>query len=478
MESLPEGWAKDTLGGITYYYYGDDKYKGQYIHPNKVCNVWGDTNFVKNCIQEYRAIQGVLAAGSYGSVKRVTVNGTPYFVKEMRWTYAIDSIKEAVNKIYSKYYFIEKEITVAVDLTKRIPQYVSNIKGGRIDITPHVNKHNDPKFNISGFLIYEAPPGMTLEDYLQHNRGKISKSLYDTLYCMIKNAQIAVNAMGYVHRDIKPNNMYMLTDSSGYPINCKLIDFGFSEKLTDASGNPRVVPRLGTPDYAPPEISTYHLYPQQLSTAQNDYSIDVIWRRRFTQDNNPKPECPAPAPVAQEVDLTHHIDLEDQQKHYKTPSSPVNIKVPGLVKSTLTPLHSAVLNIDIASVKKILAENAGNLSFIDQKVTIQTQNSNGTTKSNYKSARGLIDIFSLFVSQPTNIRLSLMKNRLQLIKCLLLKAGAKAKYENSFTIFTKKGVSAENRRLKELPSCDTISRGGKRTRRRSYNRRSKSLRRL
>ena len=135
------------------------------------------------------------------------------------------------------------------------------------------------------FLIFEGPTGMNLEQYLKVKPPRMYSDLYDTVYCMVKNAQVALNNAGYVHRDIKPDNIYVLLDEMGNPTSCKLIDFGFTVKKGS------FVPRVGTPQYTLKDISDHLWVPHDVSTNQNDYSSDVIWTRDFKKDPASKPKC-------------------------------------------------------------------------------------------------------------------------------------------------------------------------------------------
>lgn len=119
---------------------------------------------------------------------------------------------------------------------------------------------------------------------------------------MIKTAQNALNAIGYVHSDIKPANIYVLIEGDvrrgGKILGCKLIDLGLTKKIGDeflGAGSPRYMPHdmiLENSKRANMGISWFKSkYRGRITPRHNDYSVDVIWKQDFRMDDTPAPYC-------------------------------------------------------------------------------------------------------------------------------------------------------------------------------------------
>jgi serine/threonine-protein kinase len=111
------------------------------------------------------------------------------------------------------------------------------------------------------FIVMERLRGQTLADELQV-RGRLPVYEAVRFSCQLLSALSAAHAIGIVHRDVKPANLFLCTLSDGSRV-LKVLDFGVARVLP---GAPPVAPLplalptdsgvlMGTPRYASPEAA-------------------------------------------------------------------------------------------------------------------------------------------------------------------------------------------------------------------------------
>ena len=99
------------------------------------------------------------------------------------------------------------------------------------------------------FLVMEYVPGDPLSSILEHGAMPARRAL--VVLRDVADALSAATAVGVVHRDIKPGNVFVLP--SGH---AKLGDFGLARVADDGSVfRTQAGPALGTPAYYAPELS-------------------------------------------------------------------------------------------------------------------------------------------------------------------------------------------------------------------------------
>mgnify|MGYP003546897872 FL=1 len=101
------------------------------------------------------------------------------------------------------------------------------------------------------FYVMDLLDGAPLDRYLQVN-GRLAPGQALPVLRSITSALDALHAAGFVHRDVKPANIYLAWESSGEVVP-KLLDFGLVKWLSGSVVNTISGVPLGTPHYMAPE---------------------------------------------------------------------------------------------------------------------------------------------------------------------------------------------------------------------------------
>ncbi|RYZ05834.1 MAG: serine/threonine protein kinase [Myxococcales bacterium] len=102
------------------------------------------------------------------------------------------------------------------------------------------------------FIVMELLEGETLSELVERE-GRLSCERAVQLLLPIADALSMAHAKGFVHRDVKPDNVFICRSTEGQ-VQPKLVDFGIV-KQDDYSGEPQTQAGLvvGSPDYMSPE---------------------------------------------------------------------------------------------------------------------------------------------------------------------------------------------------------------------------------
>uniref|UniRef100_A0A452TWR8 Citron Rho-interacting kinase n=1 Tax=Ursus maritimus TaxID=29073 RepID=A0A452TWR8_URSMA len=116
------------------------------------------------------------------------------------------------------------------------------------------------------YLVMEYQPGGDLLSLLNRYEDQLDENMIQFYLAELILAVHSIHEMGYVHRDVKPENI--LIDRTGH---IKLVDFGSAAKM---NSNKMVNARLpiGTPDYMAPEVLTV-----MNGEGKGVYSLDCDW---------------------------------------------------------------------------------------------------------------------------------------------------------------------------------------------------------
>jgi serine/threonine-protein kinase len=128
--------------------------------------------------------------------------------------------------------------------------------------SPHVVTMHDHGLTDDGvpFIVMEYLEGRDLGAHLTE-KGKLEPRQVYTIIAQVSKALAKVHAAGLLHRDIKPDNIF-LVDSDDDEIFVKLLDFGIAKSHTDETrettldGETKTGQVVGTPFYMSPEQVT------------------------------------------------------------------------------------------------------------------------------------------------------------------------------------------------------------------------------
>jgi len=120
---------------------------------------------------------------------------------------------------------------------------------------PHVVQVFDHGVTATGlpFIVMELLEGHDLAQEIW-DRGRLLPGEVSTIVLQIAKALQRVHELGFVHRDVKPENIYLCDLGSG-EIFIKLLDFGIAKTRRDEAGSlTSTGMTMGTPYYMSPEV--------------------------------------------------------------------------------------------------------------------------------------------------------------------------------------------------------------------------------
>jgi eukaryotic-like serine/threonine-protein kinase len=125
---------------------------------------------------------------------------------------------------------------------------------GRIDHPNVVQVFDVGEDERGRFIVMEFLQGQSLAE-LWHERRLPAQDVIDLMMPALRGVH-AAHRRGVVHRDLKPDNIFVCRSDAGMPVHVKVLDFGVSKLMLDEEQGEdltRTGVLLGTPQYMSPE---------------------------------------------------------------------------------------------------------------------------------------------------------------------------------------------------------------------------------
>jgi predicted Ser/Thr protein kinase len=128
-----------------------------------------------------------------------------------------------------------------------------------------------------------------------------------------------LHASGIIHRDIKPDNLLVVTADENAIVNCKLTDFGTTRGINKQDATQYYTKGVGTPVYMAPEI----LGNEKYSTKVDVYSFALVaWF--LVAEKEPYLDFKSPWDIAAFVTSGKRLD---------TPATPLGVRLKAVIES-------------------------------------------------------------------------------------------------------------------------------------------------
>lgn len=246
-------------------------------YKEKFTQVFGNKEVVKRVIDAMNYSMNrnnIIGEGGYGQVYVIQTPNEKVYVKKMGMEGAS----------FESFY---DEVNAGDYLSANIPQYVSIQLGAVI-----FNNYHGLVAN--GYIIFEYLPGSDMKEYVKNHAP--DNTMLARLYCKSVEALRAMHSLNYVHRDVKPSNIFIHADESDSSkiLSVKLIDFGLSEKIE--SGKKYYL--SGTNKYSPYKWRDYNnkntrpaFNRTTLDPNDDLYAMKIIWTRSWNLSQDEMPAC-------------------------------------------------------------------------------------------------------------------------------------------------------------------------------------------
>ncbi len=184
---------------------------------------------------------GAIFAGDFRVVRPLSEGG-------MGSVYVVEQLSTGAQRALK---LMKRELVVDASLRERFLQEAR--VGSRIasdHVVQVIAAGVDPETNVP-WLVMELLAGEEMADRVRRS-GPLSRAEVAEVAKQLTHALAAAHAVGVVHRDLKPNNLFLAASrTAGAPFSVKVLDFGIAKIVADAKTTGTV--GLGTPLWMAPE---------------------------------------------------------------------------------------------------------------------------------------------------------------------------------------------------------------------------------
>jgi len=158
------------------------------------------------------------------------------------------------------------------------------------------------------YIVMERLEGEDLGAFLRR-RGRLAPEQVSALVGAIATALDAAHAAGLVHRDLKPQNIFVTAEDT---LEIRLLDFGVS-RLLDTAGDPHGLTRsaivIGSPGYLAPEQAVGR--PEDIGPHTDVFALGAVAYRALTGEN----AFPSRSASAAIYEAAHHRPVAPSKLH-------------------------------------------------------------------------------------------------------------------------------------------------------------------
>jgi|SRR3989338_7550853 len=188
-----------------------------------------------------------------------TVIGDRYFILRKIGEGGCGTVYHAIDKETGKDVAIKTMLPQLAEREDYVVKFMTEAALGRWVTHPNIARVIDLSLQASPmFFVMEYLDGETLGNFIRRN-GPLTWQRARDILIPVCGALAAVHDDGYIHRDVKPDNIFILVDGT-----VKLLDLGLVMHMQDVAINEGVC--WGTPEYMAPE---------HIAGGEIDYRADV-----------------------------------------------------------------------------------------------------------------------------------------------------------------------------------------------------------